>query len=178
MYYEEFEYTRHTFEDRTPPGTIPTAIGRIVVHFSMLEEAISDAIAMILEVDEETGKILTSEVSFQQKMHMLASLVEHVTPQTQFNSGDIDQLKLFDDLSTLCFKCAELRNRVVHSNWDGPFYYGQTVLRRKSTAKASKGLNEQVEVLDDEMLLDIADYIIYARDQVWEYFRIAPWDAA
>ena len=73
------------------------------------------------------------------------------------------------ELMKLCFKAEELRNQVIHSSWAGS-YLTNAKVRRKVTAKASKGLNIHEEDIDAGYLLDIADFIICVAMDVEEFF--------
>ena len=67
------------------PTRFEAGMGRISLLFAYLEDGISNFITMLLGVDNETGRAITSEVSFKQKLHMLGSLFllkyENITPK-------------------------------------------------------------------------------------------------
>ncbi len=53
---------------------IHSVMGRIVVDFNHLEENVSLAIIKLINTDEDIGLIITSELSFRNKLNLLGSL--------------------------------------------------------------------------------------------------------
>jgi hypothetical protein len=168
---EDFCRTGYSFEERTGDADpVSAAIGRITLWFSQLEDNLSTAVHRLLKLDLEMGEIVTSELSFKAKVHLMASLARKHIPTRRFNTGDIDAEELLDELVARCFKAEELRNQVLHSSWIGPFLSDGKVFRRKVTAKASRGLHVHQEEMDAGYLLDVADFICCVGDYVNEYF--------
>jgi hypothetical protein len=127
------------------------AIGLIVVNFAMLEHTAAYGVWRLLGGGDDAGECLTSEMSFQKVLHIHGSLFRLTLPS---------QEKL-DELERILAMASEVegrRNAVVHSVWGlDAQRQGDTVLRIKATAKRSKGLRRQYEVLSVEDLLGIAD---------------------
>jgi len=173
-YYYNPEKTTYTFEERTgDPDTFSSGIGRIVLNFSHLESQLDTGIIQCLELDEERGRIITSELSFKNKVHLLSSLIKYLTPKWRFNTGDDDQLECWDKIVKQCFRSEEKRNQIMHSEWSGPYLRDMKANRVKYTAKAKKGLQKHIEPINSGDLLDIADYIIMVSVFVEEYFFVA-----
>jgi hypothetical protein len=163
--------SKYSFEERTgDPDSFSAGIGRVVLNFSELESQLSAGIVKCLKLDQSLGRIVTSELSFGVKVHMLSSLVRHLTPQNKFNVGDDDPLSCWEKISAQCFRAEEMRNQVMHSEWSGPYLRDLKAVRRKFTAKASRGLTEHMEVVTPARLLDIADYTIIVAVFVEEFF--------
>ncbi len=170
-HYYNPEVSGFTFEERTGnPDSFSAGIGRVVLSFSMLESALSIGISKCLRLDTEIGKIVTSELSFKVKVHMLSSLVKKLSSSTAFNVGSDDPIVTWNKISNQCFRSEELRNQILHSEWSGPYLRDLKAVRHKSTAKSSRGLVEHVEIVDDARLLDIADYIVNVVVFVDEFF--------
>lgn len=165
------ETTGDSFEDRTgDPDSFSAGIGRVVLNFSELESQLSTGIAKCLTLDKTLGRIVTSEISFAVKVHMLSSLIRHLAPKRRFNVGNDDPISSWAKISAQCFRAEELRNQVMHSEWSGPYLKDLKAVRRKFTAKAARGLSEHSEIVTSARLLDIADYIISVAIFVEEFF--------
>jgi len=163
---QPFSRSGDSFSDRTgDPDEFSCAIGRIAIWFSGLEDEISKTIGFLLGVDDTTCEIVTSEASFKNKIHLLASLVRKRFPTSM---PFYDGLTLDDYLKEFVarvFEAEQMRNQIMHSSWAGPFLRDQRAERRKVTAKASRGHQATSEVVDSGYLLDIADYIC---NMMWE----------
>jgi hypothetical protein len=172
MDYEvEFKRTGETFEERAGKGDVfSSAIGRIALNFSDLEDQVSTAIIKLLKLEEKTGDIVTAEMSFKNKLHMMAALVRHFIPTIQFNTGENNPDEELSELIKFCTKSEQLRNQIMHSSWVGPYLWDAKAQRLKKSAKSKKGLCVKIEDVDAAYLLDIADYIICAATAVEEFF--------
>jgi hypothetical protein len=170
-YYSNPEFTGDTFEERTgDPDSFSSGIGRIVLNFSELEAQISNGIVKCLEMDEERGRIVTSEISFKSKVHILSSLIRHLSGKWKFNVGDEDALRCWEEIERQCFRAEEKRNQIMHSEWAGPYLRDLKAERIKYSAKAKTGLKKHIEPIDAGGMLDIADYIITVAMFVEEFF--------
>jgi hypothetical protein len=169
--YHNPERTGDSFEERIgDPDAFSASIGHVVVSYSWLESALSDGIANCLNLNHELGKIVTSEISFGTKVHMLSSLVRHLASKRNFNVGTDDPLVCWGKISAQCFRAEELRNQVMHSQWSPPVHSKMSGVRKKITAKASRGLAEHAETINSSGLLDIADYMNRVTMFVEEFF--------
>lgn len=57
-------------------------IGRITAHFSILESSVSEAIGLMLKLDERDVIIITAELTFRNKMNLFSSLyIERITDE-------------------------------------------------------------------------------------------------
>ena len=172
------EVSGFSFEERTgDPDSFSTGIGRVVLNFSALEGALSIAIARCLSLDAPLGKIVTAELSFKLKVHMLSSLVRHLAPHAKFNVGIDEPIQCWSKISSQCFRGEELRNQVLHSQWSGAYLRDMKAHRHKVTAKATRGLAEHIEIVDSSRLLDIADYIVNVTIFLEEFFLVLETDA-
>jgi hypothetical protein len=73
----------HAAEPMEPdPGqTIEHAIGDVIIAFEELDDAIAGAISGILNRGDEMGRIVTSQLSFRNKVDMFGALVKHESAQ-------------------------------------------------------------------------------------------------
>jgi len=169
-YFEEFHPTGATFRERTGVNAFDAGIGKIVLCFSDLEEIVSNTLLQLLELDPGDGWIVTSELSFKNKVDMMASLVRQRLPSTRFNVGDDPPVEVLDELVKILFQAEELHNRIMHSTWQYTRLKVDRWSRFKLTAKARHGLREQSEEMGPDELLDIADYICCVGMNVEEFF--------
>src|SRR5690349_18336973 len=125
-------------------------IGMITANFAILENALSNAIIFLLELDVRDGKIMTVELSFRHKVNLIDSLYrERITDQAL-----LDKLK---EILRSTGQVEERRNQITHSIW-GYDPDADEVIRMKRTAKRG-GLKEQGEVMTVDQLKNVADEI-------------------
>ena len=143
----------------------------MAIKFSWLEETISTCVVTLLQADAAAGAIVLAEASFRAKVNMLASLVRERSKERTFNTAGHDPSEMFAELAGFCFKAEELRNQLMHSSWEGcPDYHTRSIVRRKTTAKARRGLTTQTQVLNGDEIMDIADFISCVDSYVDEFF--------
>jgi hypothetical protein len=151
------------------PNDLHAVVGRIAMNFQTLEEAISNVIIKCARMDLEIGQIFISELSFRNKVNVFASLYYQLKDVYHFNTPPTYQEGYFKELIKAITKCEELRNQILHSNivqsWKTEF----KIFRRKTTAKASKGLTKIDEEIDVPLLFYTADYIIMISMEVDEF---------
>jgi len=170
-YFEEFHPSGYTFRERIgEPNAFDAGIGYIALRFSDLEEIVSKALLQLLALIPRYGRIVTSELSFKNKVDMMASLVRQRLPSTRFNVGDEPSVEFLDNMVRILFQAEELHNRTMHSSWVVTNLKDDRWTRVKHTAKASHGLREQSEEMGPDELLDIADYICRIGMDVEEFF--------
>jgi hypothetical protein len=140
-YYDPFEYCAPTEEPI--PGEVANAaeaIGFVTMNFAELDDRLSRSIAFLIGNTEEVGAIITAELAFKQKLHVLSSLFRSVRPGSAYHA-QMDEL-----LGRL--KAAEgLRNQVTHSSWQRSLDDGEGIVRHKFTAKMQEGLKKQEQTL-------------------------------
>jgi len=172
-YFEEFQPSGYTFRERIgEPNAFDAGIGNIAIWFSELEEIVSKTLLQLLVLIPPYGRIVTSELSFKNKVDMMASLVRQRLPSTRFNVGDDPPVEVLDELVKILFQAEELHNRIMHSSWVVTRLKGDRWTRVKLTAKASHGLSEQSEEMGPDELLDIADFIVNVGQNVEEFFLV------
>ena len=120
-----------------PGQTIEHAIGDVIIGFEELDDAISFAISGILNRGDDMGRIVTSQLSFRNKVDMFGALVKHDRP-------DSILAKLIDELCAGCLSVEEERNKIVHSKWSRSFEK-PGIQRSKFTARVKHGLKETSE---------------------------------
>lgn len=145
---------------------ICAAIGRVIVNFSFLECAVSEAVAGLahgrpegsddiwppedLGGDETrvVGEILTAGSSFRRNVEVFACLQRVRNPEHDAHA--------FDGLVGDLFKAEEERNKVVHSVWSGGDE--SKAGRHKITARV-KGHKVSREEVSIEYLHDLSERV-------------------
>lgn len=171
--YSGFMPSGDSFEIRVGRAdSFSASVGRVVICFSWLEEELSKGIVKLTQTSQEIGNIITTELSYKNKVHLFAALVRHLAKEYIFNTGSFITLEAIDALETNCFKAEELRNQVVHSSWHGPTYKTKNAIRRKQSLRAKKGFVLHLEKMDSGNILDIADFFSCVRSDIEEFFLI------
>jgi hypothetical protein len=172
--YEDFQFTEASFEEMIgDPDQFSSAIGSVAVSFAHLEDGISKKISQLLILeDDNIATIVTANLTFRNKLDLLASLIRHRLPRTKFNTGRNNPDGVLNELISVLATCSELRNRIIHSSWEGSFYRDGRIVRKKITARSRKGLRIQTEELDPGMIQDLSDYIIYGDYILDEFFLV------
>lgn len=175
-YYEPFQPSGQSFRERVgDPGEIEAALGLISMNFQALESALSLSISTLLGAERDTGRILTSELSFKQLLNVLVALTRNRVSSNMWQ-GSQDVVKQLEELASACFRMEELRNQYMHSVWIAAHLKASEGVRRKVTAKRA-GLKEHVEVVSSSYLLDVADYTAYVTSMLENLYDL-PFGAA
>ncbi len=127
-------------------------IGRITVHFALLEDVISRFIWHFISSEQRLGQIITAELSFRGLLALLSSLHKH-------RVTDPETLAELDKLLKQATRAEEKRNLIIHSCWAGDEGETDTALRIKFTAKKSKGFKFHSEEMAADDLAEICDFI-------------------
>ena len=110
-------------------------LGDIVTEFGNLEAFLEVAIWQLLGQEDRSRflmvQALTAEMSFDRKVHALASMFRLKYPKQH-------EVEL-DSLVNSLFRAQDQRNALMHSAWNYSSHSGQ-FLRMKATAKAKRGL--------------------------------------
>lgn len=114
------------------------AIGLIVVCFEGLNNSVSSGIWSLLKINRLAGECITSELSFKGSLHLFSSLY-------RLECTDVAKIKELAVILKKANQAEEKRNIIMHSAWGLGSEYKGELLRIKSTAKMSKGLNQQFE---------------------------------
>ncbi len=106
-----------TFREKIgEPNAFDAGIGRIVLCFSDLEVIVSNALLKLLVLIPRYGRIVTAELSFKNKVDMMASLVRQRLPSTRFNVANEPPVEVLDELVKILFQAEELHNRIMESS--------------------------------------------------------------
>jgi hypothetical protein len=127
------------------------AIGRITVNFSLLETYVSFSIWNLLGTDQRLARACLARTSFQNQLHLLASLARERMTQQEVNQMDGFIKKASD---------AELqRNEITHSSWGtGIGAETGTVSRSKETI-GRRGFSYRYQRVSARDLEKVADLI-------------------
>ena len=172
-HYSGFQPSGMTYTERDgEPEDFPASIGRVALAFNDLEDETSIAISKLLGIDEEISQIITAEMSFRNKVHLMGSLLRRALPFTMFNTGYDNPEEMVSELISQCFRAEELRNQIMHSSYVRLNNKNGEVKRNKITSKATRGLNISSEVLDPGLILDISDFIVCISDDIANFFLV------
>lgn len=139
-------------------------IGRIVLNYAILENAVKELIQELLQMEVETGIIITSEMSFRNLLNLASSLVCDICSE--------DEQIVFDEVLKLASSAEEERNQIVHSLWG--FYTdkntGEDIATRlKYTARRGKGLTEKMVPYKLQNLRDVAHRMSIASYEIEKF---------
>lgn len=125
-------------------------IGRITVHFALLEWELIQLVHLLLSTNRNKTRIIVSQLSFQRLQDLSASLVKEVC--------GAEAAEEYREVLKLISKSVEERNAISHSMWgmSGGGTSDRVAIRTKFTARRSKGLRFQREELAVEDLHEIA----------------------
>lgn len=149
-----------TYEERSgPPKELPAVIGLITLNFQLLEDEISARISQMLGTSETLGDTVVSELAFQAKARVFASLVRELKGSLPFNLFEGKEEEHLRALMSAVMKCSDLRNQVIHSSFI-PDTSTQSIERRKKSATMKHGFRKTSEQVDIPHLYNISDYFI------------------
>jgi len=138
------------------------AMGLITVNFSLLENTIAFIIWLLLGLDQQTGQIITSELSFRRLLELFSSLCRN-------KKNDKVTLEKLKTLLKRIEHAEQERNKIIHSMWTAG-NDEETITRFKITAKIRNGLMHQYEQLKVEHLNKIADEIAEVAAAVHDFW--------
>jgi hypothetical protein len=131
------------------PDTHLREIGDITVSFAMLEFSIKQLVWKLLNIDQRSGQIVTSGISFKTLIEMASSLYKENTSV---------QDPSFNELIREITGIEEQRNQITHSIW-GAGKNAESITRIKTTSRLKKGLNHDFQEMTVSELKKIADSI-------------------
>jgi len=157
-----------TFQERVgEPEELSAIIGIISMNFSGLEKQLSQLIIEMLELDDNRGLIITSELSFRSKINMFSSLYHLLKNTYKFNLYKGYEENEFNELLKAINRCEEQRNQIMHSEFvKVPTY--TPIFRKKITAK-QKGLKKTTQQTSIVELFNVADYISHIEYMLSEF---------
>jgi hypothetical protein len=132
------------------------AIGYLTAAASMLESALAEMIHFCLELNDERGEIITAQLMFQARTHMLGTLLSRMP-----NSPDKTELqRIYDGLDAI----KRDRNAIVHASWRSRDHNNRATVRRVS---ARGKLTTTLSSFTPSQIMDMARTADYAyRDLV------------
>ena len=175
-YYDVFQPSGMSFQERIGnPDELEAALGLVAMNFQALEAALSLSIGALLGAERDTGRILTSELSFKQLLNVLIGLTRQQVSSNRW-AGSKDVIDRLKELAGASSHMEDLRNQYMHSVWIAAHRGSGQGVRRKVTAKRV-GLKEHVETVTSSHLLDVADYTAYLTSMVEALYDL-PFGAA
>ena len=153
------------------PDDLSASIGRISIGFQMLEDRVSEGITELLRIDAKLGEIVTAELPFKSKLDLFFSLINELKSTFYFNrlEGEGFEENYLNEFRKALFKCAELRNRVIHSTFI-KCVKNQKISRIKKSSKAKIGLRRTTEELEIFNLLNIYDFTVSMAMEIDDFF--------
>jgi hypothetical protein len=91
-------------------STIEHSMGEVIIWFEALDDAVSAAIAGILNRGDVIGRVVTTPLSFRLKVEMFSNLFKADRPTSSI-------AEVIDDLCAACLQIEEERNKIVHAKW-------------------------------------------------------------
>lgn len=175
---EDFnKYVRDTFgpntetatyrERKGEPDELSSVIGMIAIDFANLEDTLSEIIIKMLQIDQERGDIVTSELSFKQKVNLFSSLYNLLKDKYFFNTFPGFEEEYFKELTKILNQCEYNRNQVIHSTFVQS-YATEKILRKKTTAKQKQGLRrleEETSIIELFNMADKINSVVFELDQ-------------
>ncbi|MFH1997721.1 MAG: hypothetical protein ABII94_03450 [Patescibacteria group bacterium] len=141
------------FLEKTAP-----LIGYIVHRFNTLEETLNDAICDIFHDDcHTTGLLVICKMNYSQKVDLFKRIWQ--THQNLIQK----KLPVFEELTNNLTKAGELRNQVVHADWESAYDDGYTRCKLKVNAK---GMQHEYIQFSPEALEEILELI----DKTYDLF--------
>jgi hypothetical protein len=100
------------FKDTAVPAPYLEAIGKVCIHWALLESIVDVALSKLagFALEDSRGAIVTAHMSWPQKMDVLSAIVDAFL-------ADHPHLARFESVKPLLKKAQEGRNRVVHGQW-------------------------------------------------------------
>ena len=148
-----------------------SALGRLVIECSAFEDELAGLIVLLLDLNgpEDSGSILVSEMSLDQRISVVMSLYRK----------RIDNYAKCDKLSDLLTRYREKlyrdRNLYVHSYWYLPTFGVSAMVRRDKSRKT--GFTRELRPISPDDIRQLADKVENARQELsdisMEYMRIA-----
>jgi hypothetical protein len=146
---------RPLFHQTALPDEHLAEIGRIVVHFAILEWNLVQLIHLLLATDPGTTRAITSQLSFRAELDLSAALVTEKLGAQAANR--------FKPVAKLLLDAADERNAVAHSIWGLHLSSPRPVVRQtRFTVSRRKGLTKRQSDLHPEDLHAVADRISVA----------------
>jgi hypothetical protein len=127
---------------------VATKVGKIVLNFSLLEMVAASFVSKLIGGDVHIGAIVTAEMSFQNKIKALDSLMR----RTYLNKEIVQK---WDLLKARMNKCEQERNIYIHSHYINKL--DKSIARFKITAKQKSGLKVDWEDFNEESLNNVLD---------------------
>jgi len=159
-YYNEPDDAGASYRDLLgEPSEIEAALGRVILSFGELEDALSCVISLLIGRGPSVGQIVTAGLSFRRKMDVLASLARY---SIENRKGDDNELNRLKELTGVCLRAEQMRNQVIHSSYLLGF-------RVKTSASSKKGLRTTISLVDSAAIMNAADYCAYAAEMVELY---------
>lgn len=151
-HFEDFGRSGCSFEDRDHPSALCSAVGRAAIAHVTLERRVAARARLLAKQQGQNPCRVPDDGSFARKVKVLNDLVASSDRRWRFNVGDHDASEVWDELLYM-LKSADR------------FY-------RRDVAPGLLGLHLRAEYSADlpARIMDVADYLMTAREHLEEFF--------
>ena len=160
-FFAGFENSPYSLEERgIETDDFTKSLGLLIIAFSDLENELEILIHKLIGIDTEIGTILTAELSYRNKVTLIASLMKKKRNSINENIDPEFIDEFIEEFIKMLFKCEELRNQLTHS-----FYLDNNnngAIRIKVSAKSS-GYKRIEEKIETSFILDVYDFIVSSK---------------
>lgn len=119
-------------------------MGKCVVNFQRIDQTLNMCIGDLIGCSRKVGEIVTSEMSFREKVVVYSALCHHALRPN----------KLPDDLHDLVKRlhwAEQERNKISHSLWDASEKFPETIGRKKTSASKGRLTTMEEQFTPDEL---------------------------
>ncbi len=146
------------------PNESLTPLGKVVANFAVLESNLDSSIWFLLfwdsTLEQRTGQIVTSILSFKNKINLLSALYQHRFPAEK-------PFKDLEEIRKKLNKANEKRNDLVHSTW---LAHSKKIKPKSSEKKGFKLNFEDMEASEIDKIADLIAGVSYEMQKF--YFHI------
>lgn len=89
-YFEDFQSSGESFEDRDHPSSLLSALGRLALAYSELEQRVETTIGILRDSATSGPPASLDDLSFDRKLDLLGDLIATAERRVRFNAGDVD----------------------------------------------------------------------------------------
>jgi hypothetical protein len=135
-------------------------LGSVIVAFQRIDESLARAIGSMVARERNVGDIMVTELSFRGRVATFQALFLH---RTKFDKLPEHVREVVKRIVT----AEQIRNKLVHSDWDANTRKPTTIRRTKSALRGKRGLDRTLEELRPTDLEEIAASFEGIADDVW-----------
>jgi len=135
-------------------------LGEAIVGFNRIEDALARCIASMIGRDRHLGDILTAELSFRASVVVFEALFLHRSKLPALPA----ELR---DVIARIHEAEQIRNGLVHADWDANPRQPTTIRKTKMSIRARKGLQKAIEDVAPDDLDELTRTFAGIADDLW-----------